>query len=248
MLEIVFNWLVSPISGNVYHSINSNTAAHGRIMVFVWSFAIPISVFIARFFKVTPKQSWPHQLDNKFWWHTHRYINYSSVFLTLLGIVLVWKQDQYEGISRQFHYLFGCIVAILCLLQLVSSWFRGTKGGPTAPRLNKDGEIVDLYGDHYFMTPKRILFERIHKFIGHLCWLLGIAVTALGLAVADAPRWMWLFLIFWWVSLIIFFWVLQTKGFCIDTYQAIWGPDSTLPGNKVKPNGMGIHRFSDLGK
>lgn len=248
MLEIVFNWLVLPISGNLNHSIDSSTALHGRIMVFAWSFTVPISVFIARFFKVTPKQSWPHQLDNKFWWYAHRYINYSSVVLTLLGIFLVWKHDQYEGPTREFHYLLGWLVVFLCILQLASTLLRGTKGGPTAPRLNYSGDIIDLFGDHYCMTNKRVFFERIHKFIGHFSLLLGLIVTTLGLAVADAPRWMWLFLFFWWIGLAIYFWTLQAKGFCIDTYQAIWGPDPTLPGNRVKPIGVGIHRFDDLRK
>lgn len=234
MIEIVFNWSLLPISGNNYHFVDFRTAWHGRIMVFTWSFAIPISILVARFFKVTPKQNWPYQLDNKFWWHTHRYINYLSIFLTVIGIFFIWKHDQYEGISRQLHYYLGWIIALLCVIQLGSSWLRGTKGGPTAPMLDKNGKIISLFGDHYCMTPKRVLFERIHKFIGYFMWLIALTVTTLGLFIADAPRWMWFCLLVWWIGLVILFWLLQKNGFCIDTYQAIWGPDPTLPGNKVK--------------
>jgi hypothetical protein len=35
---------------------------------------------------------------------------------------------------------------------------------------------------------------------------------------------------------------LQRAGRCIDTYQAIWGLDPDLPGNRRRPIGFGIVR------
>ena len=37
-------------------------------------------------------------------------------------------------------------------------------------------------------------------------------------------------------------WRLQRQGRCIDTYQAIWGPDPRHPGNRLKPVGWGVRR------
>jgi len=51
---------------------------------------------------------------------------------------------------------------------------RGTKGGPTTVRMQ---------GDHYDMTPRRILFEYIHKILGCGNLALSIGATAAGLAL-----------------------------------------------------------------
>lgn len=37
-------------------------------MVLAWVILLPLGVLIARFFKITPHQSWPASPDNKFWW------------------------------------------------------------------------------------------------------------------------------------------------------------------------------------
>ena len=60
--------------------------------------------------------------------------------------------------------------------------------------------------------------------------------------VADAPRWMAVVLALWWLALLMLFVWLQLNERCIDTYQAIWGPDSRHPGNQRKPIGWGIRR------
>jgi hypothetical protein len=48
----------------------------------------------------------------------------------------------------------------------------------------------------------------------------------------------------WWLVLIAGFVWLQRQGRCIDTYQAIWGPDTAHPGNRIKPIGWGIKRYT----
>jgi hypothetical protein len=46
----------------------------------------------------------------------------------------------------------------------------------------------------------------------------------------------------WWLLMLgVFVW-LQRDGRCIDTYQAIWGLDAELPGNRRRPIGLGITR------
>ena len=110
---------------------------------------------------------------------------------------------------------------------------RGSKGGPTSEQLRVD---------HYDMTPYRVWFERLHKSLGWLAVLGAIAVIVLGLVVADAPRWMLVVLGLWWLALTVAAWLWQRQGRCVDTYQAIWGPDPTLPGNRRAPIGWGVAR------
>ena len=92
------------------------------------------------------------------------------------------------------------------------------------------------------MSPHRLPFERIHKSLGWLTVLSAMAVIALGLLVADAPRWMPLVLLAWWPALALRW---QGQGRCIDTYQAIWGPDPVHPGNRQRPIGWGVRRPLD---
>jgi L-asparagine transporter-like permease len=93
------------------------------------------------------------------------------------------------------------------------------------------------------MTRKRRVFEHIHKFVGWAALLASIATIVLGLFMTDAPRWMLAVMIVWWVGLALAFVRLQRQGRCVDTYQAIWGPDLKHPGNKIKPVGWGIRRL-----
>ena len=92
------------------------------------------------------------------------------------------------------------------------------------------------------MTPRRILFERVHKTAGYLLILLATAAILTGLRLANAPVWMWAALTAWWSALILGFAWLQRTGRALDTYQAIWGPDPRHPGNAMKPIGCGIRR------
>jgi hypothetical protein len=101
---------------------------------------------------------------------------------------------------------------------------------------------VQPRGDHYDMTPHRLHFERVHKGLGWLSVLAALAVLGLGLQVADAPRWMAGLLAVWWLLLAVLAWQWQRQGRCIDTYQAIWGPDPRHPGNRLKPIGWGVRR------
>ncbi|MGA7199891.1 hypothetical protein [Roseiarcus sp.] len=53
-----------------------------------------------------------------------------------------------------------------------------------------------------------------------------------------------LVLALWWMTLLGAAITLQRAGRCLDTYQAIWGPDPSLPGNRRKPIGWGVSRWS----
>lgn len=243
MLHDLYEWLATPISGAAGHFIAPAVSWHGRIMTFAWGVLVPLAVVLARFFKVMPRQHWPATLDNKTWWHGHRWCNYCAQAVTVIGICLVWQQDGYGGAVRDMHAVLGWSLFALGLLQVLGGHLRGTKGGPTAPRRDAHGAAIDLHGDHYDMTARRIWFERVHKSLGYLALLLAMAAIAMGLWAADAPRWMWLVLACWWGGLLSLAVRLQRQGRCIDTYQAIWGLDPSLPGAALKPVGWGVRKL-----
>lgn len=228
------DWLSLPLSGADEHRIASWASWHGRLMVLSWSLMLPLGALIARFFKVTPGQDWPGVLDNKTWWRAHLWLQGGGCLIAVLGLLLVLGRVDLATDLAHWHHLGGWLLMIFAGLQVLGGLLRGSKGGPTAP---------ELRGDHYDMTPHRVLFERLHKSIGWLAMLVALATTLAGLAVADSPRWMFLLIGSWWLSLIGAAVFLQRAGRCIDTYQAIWGPDPAHPGNHLRPIGWGIARF-----
>ena len=222
-----------PLLGHGEHLIAPWAMWHARSMVLAWGFLLPLGALAARFFKVLPGQNWPAAIDHPGWWHVHRVFQWAGFGLMLLGLYLVDGHATSQGRLAQMHAWAGWFVVALGTLQVASGLTRGSKGGPTSEQMQ---------GDHYDMTPWRLHFERLHKFLGWLAVVASIGVIAAGLALAHAPRWMALLLLLWWAALAIAFVRLQRAGRCIDTYQAIWGPDPTHPGNRRKPIGWGVRR------
>jgi hypothetical protein len=227
------DWLLAPLSGAADHHIAPWAYWHARCMVLAWGVLLPLGALAARYFKITPAQRWPDELDNKFWWHTHRVCQWGGIGVMSLGLLLAWGQGRQDGAAAALHAQAGWVLAGIGWLQALGGWARGSKGGPTD---------VALRGDHYDMTPYRIGFERLHKSLGWLAVGGAIAVIALGLIAADAPRWMPLVLAGWWLALAAAAWRWQRQGRCVDTYQAIWGPDPRHPGNRIEPIGWGVRR------
>ena len=230
-------WWLSPLSGSGSHQLDTSIVWHARAMVLAWAILLPLGAVAARYLMVTPGQNWPHQLDNRTWWHAHRSLQYAGAVLMIVGIALLfdWRSAATAApFSLAFwHGYVGWAVVALGVLQILSAWFRGSKGGPTDTQLR---------GDHYDMTRHRLRFEALHKLGGWLSVVLAVVTVILGLIAADAPRWMPLALTVWWIVLIAAALYLQRTGHCIDTYQAIWGPDMKHPGNQRKINGWGMRR------
>jgi hypothetical protein len=214
-------WLVAPIDASRPHELSEALAWHGRLMTIAWGVLVPLGVVMARYLKVTPRQDWPRQLDNRFWWRSHLGCQYSSGVLMLVGLLVVLSAAR-PGASW-LHSLMGYAVLAFGAVQFVAGWLRGSKGGPTEP---------EMRGDHYDMTPRRIAFERIHKTVGYLALLLSAATILTGLWTANAPHWMWLAIILWWSALFVVALRLQSLGRHISSYHAIWGPDPAHPGNR----------------
>ncbi|WP_310625177.1 cytochrome b561 domain-containing protein [Limnohabitans sp.] len=242
-LTHAWQWLSSPISGNNQHLIAPAVYWHARVMVLAWGVCLPVGALMARYFKVTPKQDWPRVLDNQMWWHGHRGLQYTGVLLMSLGLFLVWSSSDagaspmsnVSNVSNvaRLHHVLGWCVLILGWAQMLGGILRGSKGGPTDPH---------MAGDHYDMTRWRVVFERLHKSLGWLAIVLAVPVILLGLLNADAPRWMLGLLMVWWSVLLAVAAHWQRRGYCMDTYQAIWGTDPHMPGMQGAPIGWGVRR------
>jgi Eukaryotic cytochrome b561 len=232
----MLEWLVAPMNQARLHDLTLAVAWHGRLMVVAWSLLFPTGIIMARFFKIAPRQSWPDQIDNKIWWHSHLTLHALGAAVVVVAVGLIWQSASSN--TWNLHSMLGWLVLTALGCQFVSGWLRGTKGGPTAPAA--DGSPR---GDHYDMTRRRRAFERFHKTIGYVGLLLSVGASASGLWLVNAPRWMPLLCALWWTILVVAWIVLQRRGFAVDTYQAIWGPDAVHPGN-TKPLTWGMHRRS----
>ncbi len=232
-------FMQQPISGASDHHLAGWASWHGRAMVLAWGIMLPVGVLIARFYKVTPRQDWPLVLDNKRWWYLHLQLQGGGVLVMTLGLLIALAGTAGLAPWRNLHSVFGWSIVLLAWLQLLGGWLRGSKGGPAAgaPR-------AQWSGDHYDMSPRRLRFERLHKGLGYLMLALSALTIFLGLASADAPVWMWLAQAAWSLLYLALFAWLQRRGRCIDTYQAIWGPDRAHPGNRIEAIGCGIRRYT----
>ncbi len=236
-------WLMTPISGATEHYVEPLVSVHGRFMVFAWAILLPLAIIISRFYKVTHNQDWPRK-SNPFWMMSHRVLGQAVGVIMAIAVALAILATPVEVPWRSFHIWAGWFIVLLGLISVIGSLFRGTHGGPRAPYTGKPMPPEAWGGDHYDMTPRRVFFERTHKFAGYMTLVISVVAIVSGLAAADALVWMWLALAVWWLGFIVVFTLLQRQGRCIDTYQAIWGVDENLPGNRAKPVGWGIRRFT----
>lgn len=241
------DWLVTPLDGDGSHHLAEATKWHGRLMVLAWAFLLPAAVVIARYFKITPRQAWPARLDNPFWFVTHRRLGYVVAFVMTAALALeLWhRPGGAVAPTHSTHAALGWCVVLLGWAQVLGSSLRGTHGGPVDPFTRKPKPPAEWPGDHYCMTRRRIVFEYAHKCTGYALAALAAAAIVTGLARADALRWMWLALCAWWIACTVGVVLLQRRVRCIDTYQAIWGLDRSLPGYRRRPIGIGVRRFSE---
>jgi hypothetical protein len=228
------DWLLASIDPARPHLVDAAIAWHARLMVLAWGILFPLGVLIARFFKVTPRQDWPAQRDNRFWWHSHLGLQYLGGGLMLIALATILAGHGARGFGSAHAWL-GYAVLVLGAMQFLAGWLRGSKGGPSEPSLR---------GDHYDMTARRIAFEYLHKSAGYLALLLAVGAILTGLWQANAPRWMWIVLGGWWLGFVLAFVLLQRRGRAVDTYQAIWGPSPEHPGNLRRPIGLGVRRIA----
>ncbi len=233
----MIDWLLSPLSGAQGHEIAPAMAWHGRSMVLAWGVLVPVAILVARYWKIWPGQQWPQELDNKNWWNLHRLLHSLALVLITAGAFFAVQHRTAPSVNFSTHTLLGWSLVALAWFQVLGGLLRGSKGGPTEPSLR---------GDHFDMSRRRRHFERAHKTLGWLSLPLAMTTILLGLKLSDAPRWMPMILLCWWAALACLAWRWQKEHRCIDTYQAIWGNDSHLPGLAQPPIGWGIQRIEPI--
>lgn len=233
-----------PIDDTRAHVIDATTRWHARLMSLAWSFFFPFAILAARFYKVTPQQRFPEELDNQWWWNTHRICVTVGSIAALLGLSLAYFLSSIVVGANSLHQYAGWVALALLCVQIFSGLLRGTSGGPK--RANYTG---DIRGDHFDMTLRRIVFERVHKSSGYVALACAWLATLAGLWSVNSPLWIWLLVSSWWMVLGIIGVRLQMQQRAIDTYQAIWGTHPALKGNQMTSIGVGVHRVehrSDL--
>ena len=264
-LDAVLHFLMQPISGADHHLIADPHKWHARLMVLGWGVFIPTGIVVARYFKVLKRQDWPRQLDSRVWWYTHLGLQISGCGLSFVAVYLAYAAAPAAGsgiapfAAVGLHETLGWSIVLLGISQIAGGATRGSKGDhPAAPAVPAgvlagttalDGTSTARgrdarLGDHYLMTVRRCVFEYVHKVGGYVALVLAAGNILLGLAISDAFLWMWLVIVGYWLTLGAASLVLQRQGRCIDTYQAIYGPDITLPGNARPPIGWGVRRYT----
>ena len=250
LVKNVVEFLLEPYGGAAVHRIPAAWAWHGRLMVLAGAVLFPVGVILARYYKVTRRQNWPEELDNPLWWNGHRLTQYVGIGLMTVAVGVAWTTCSDGGFAEwscsqdrmTAHELAGLATVTAAWIQVALGLARGSKGGPTDR--GADPHNPETWrGDHYDMTPRRVLFEWMHKLIGYLTLALAVIAIVTGLVHADAPRWMIAALVLWWAILLTWAVRMQRGGRNIDTYQAIWGPDSGHPGANRKPTGFGVRRY-----
>jgi len=216
-------WLLAPIDAARPHDVGLLVAWHARAMVVAWAVLVPFAVLVARFYKVLPNQDWPRVLDSRTWWRTHLFGQMAAAGCSFVGLLLILTV---RGPVVTLHGWLGYGVLAGMFAQVMLGIFRGSKGGPSDA-----AKGYSLHGDHYDMTPRRLYFEWCHKTLGYVTLMLAAVTIFVGLWQANAPRWMWLIIVVWWVMLVGWAIHLQRQGRAVATYHAIWGDDPTHPGN-----------------
>lgn len=245
LARAALDWLLTSHDGSVRMLTDSGVIWHGRIMTAVWLVLVPLAVVLARFYKVTPHQDWPKVLDNPFWFIWHRRLGYLAALLTLVAMAAIMLRNDTQFDGAYVHAVVGWAVIALVLFQVVNALLRGTHGGPIDPFTRAKRPPEQWAGDHYCMTRRRVVFEHAYKLAGYAVLPVAFIAIVSGLLIVDAPRWMWLGLVPICMMFVFVFAWLQGKGRCLDTYQAIWGTDPALPGNRrAKAIGWGIKRVA----
>ncbi|MCC6473906.1 MAG: cytochrome b [Burkholderiales bacterium] len=237
----MWNWLLNPFAAAAPPSFSAVIAWHGCFMALAWVVLMPMALAVARFYKITPGQDWP-RVSNSFWFRSHRWLGYATGIATVVAMAgFLWRSEPLILWQRP-HAMTGWALLALALFQVVGSLFRGTHGGPIDQITRKPVPPERWPGDHFSLTRRRIIFEYSHKYTGYALIPLTVWQVASGLQDAGAPNWISIMAGLWAVILAAAFIRLQAAGRCIDTYQAIWGLDETLPGYRREPIGWGITR------
>ncbi len=197
---------------------------HAGLMMLAWLVLLPAGALVARFYKVRPRQDFPRQLDDRFWWDAHRALQWAGAAVAALGFWLIYDALDQEIDWAVAHVRFGLAALALCAGQIVSSGLRGSKGGPTG-EFADPADPLTWRGDHYDMTRRRRLFEGWHRTFGYVSMALACCAVWTGASLAFPAAWPAALMVAALAGFAAAFARLTRKGRRVDTWLAIWGPD-----------------------
>ncbi len=208
---------------------------HALLMVFVWVFLVPLCITIMRFHKPPPSEKGIRRdvsLWHREWWFftVHKYGMFLAMVLAFGGTALAFMAS--GGFSGSVHATFGVLTILVGAVQIVSSQMRGTRGGKY--RVGADPKDPTTWeGDQYNRTPKRRMFEAIHKTCGYFTVLLAFGAIGSGLMQFSMPVLTGVFVVavlIWMVSWAIY----GFKGRAYDGYRVAHGYGLEHPYNKER--------------
>ncbi len=206
-------------------------ALHAGLMLLAWGMLLPFGAVAARYYKVVPGQTYPREVDNRFWWTWHRVLQYAGVAAATAGVLVMLSVTR-DGFAT-LHGRLGVAVMAVAWAQVVSGLVRGSRGGPDAGETPR-GQ-ADWRGDHYDMTPRRRLFEAWHKRAGWAVLAAGAVVVLLGADLVGSPPWLLATVGALQAAALLGVADGVLRGRWVDTYKALWGPDPAHPGNRRPP-------------
>lgn len=218
-----------------YGELQIHWGNHALLMTGIWFALVPLALLAIRFGKPAPTPNGIPAGTGKFdrrllWWTVHYWVLYAAVALTLVAeafAVLVSGR-----LSGTLHMYFGLGTILFAVLQIVSSWFRGSHGSMHAAGADPNDPST-WRGDHYDLTAQRRWFEAWHKTSGYFTVCFAFGAVATGLAQFWQP------LIAALVALAVIgalalAVLLEGLGWRHDTYRSVYGNDPNHPGNRMR--------------
>lgn len=209
---------------------------HAVLMFVIWMVLVPLSIIAIRYGKPRPtphgiREKVEFSITSRWWWFfIHKYILYAGIGAMLVATAVAMLANR--GFSGTVHSVFGIGAVVLGSLQVVSSWFRGTHGGRYYYKADPDNP-ASWRGDHFNMTPRRQLFESLHKNLGYFACFFAVGAVAFGLMQFPMPRLLIAMLVTA-LAIIALCLVLEHQGRKYDTYRAIFGNDPGHPFNQAR--------------
>lgn len=208
---------------------------HAILMFSIWMILVPACITIIRFYKPKPTEFGIRtklRISNSRWWwfNVHKYGLYTAVFLSLGGVAVALVAS--GGFSATVHSMFGMMTVVMGCLQVISGMLRGTHGGKYYATGNVDDPST-WFGDHYFHTTRRRMFEAYHKTSGY--FTIAFAAGAVGSGLMQYSMPVLQILAFILPVLFLIIWVsMQYLGRDYDGYKAVHGYGPEHPFNKER--------------
>lgn len=131
--------------------------AHGAINFVAWGILLPLGVLLARFTKHIPVKAGP-----PLWFNSHRMLQTTGLFFTILALFIAVVMVERDGKPHfdNVHAQIGLVVTLLGVLQPLNALIRPAPKPP---------------------TPKRVVWEVVHKGVGYATIIIGVAAIITGL-------------------------------------------------------------------